>query len=221
MTGAVTGTVPPMEQLWNPPAVAEQTAAGWEISDRMDTARQVAVVVFVGLLFAGVGLAVALGAGSAFGWLFVAGGLFFVAVVGKQARIVSTWRPGRLAFSMWPLDLGGRHPGRFVRERRRGAVGSLVRLEARLELAEVVRYTVGTDTETDKEVVVTQPIEINGGAYGNRIEATLDVEIPADRPPSLDLDHNRIEWWVIIDFEDSNGTVDDSRFKLQVQAERR
>lgn len=210
-----------MEQLWNPPAVAEQTAAGWEISDRMDTARQVAAVVLFGLLFAGVGLAVALAAETAFGWLFVAAGVFVMILPARQARIVSGWHPGRLAFSIWPLDLGGRHPARFVRQRRRGTVGSMVRLEARLELAEVVRYTVGTDTETDKEIVLTQPLEITGGAYGDRIEATLEVAIPSDGPASLDLDHNRIEWWVIVEFEETNGTADDSRFKLHVEADRR
>lgn len=210
-----------MEQLWHPPAVAEQTGAGWALSDRLDTVRAVAVIVVVGVIFGGVGAAIAIGGGSAFGWIFVAVAVFLMGTLVRQARILSRWRPGQLTFSQWPLELGGRYSAQYARLRRRGSVGMISRLEARLELAEVVRYTVGTDTETDKEVVLTTPLQIHGAAHGDRLEATVEVEIPSDGPPSFDLHNNRIEWWVIIDFETTDGTEDDSRFKLAVEASRR
>lgn len=210
-----------MESLWNPPAKAEQSIEGWSISDRMDTTMAVAGIGFVGLLFGGVGVAIIVGGGSWFGLVFAGFGLLIILAMIRQARIVSRWRPGRLIFSEWPLEIGGSHQARYVRESRGGPIGTLNRIEARLELAEVVRYTVGTDTETDKEVVMTVPLESAGGVHGDRIEATLDVEIPGDGPPSLDLNNNRVEWWVILELDLSDAIDDDSRFKIQVATERR
>jgi len=194
---------------------------GWAITDRIDTGKAVLGVGIVGLVFGGVGVAIIVGAGSWFGLVFAGFGLIIVLALTRQARIVSRWRPGRLIFSEWPLQLGASYQARYVRESRRNPIGSLNRIEARVELAEVVRYTVGTDTETDKEVVMTTPLDITGGAYGDRIEATVEVEIPADGPPSLDLDNNRVEWWVIVELDLSDAIDDDSRFKVQVEAEKR
>lgn len=210
-----------MESLWNPPATAEQSMEGWSISDRIDTGKAVLGLGIVGLVFGGVGVAIVVGAGSWFGLLFVGFGLLIMLGMTRQARIVSRWRPGRLIFSEWPLQLGGSYQARYVRESRRGPIGSLNRIEARLELAEVVRYTVGTDTETDKEVVMTTPLDVTGGAFGGRIDATIEVEIPADGPPSLDLNNNRIEWWVIVELDLSDAIDDDSRFKVHVEAKKR
>ena len=193
----------------------------WTITDRIDTGKAVLGVGIVGLVFGGVGVAIIVGAGSWFGLVFAGFGLIIVLALTRQARIVSRWRPGRLIFSEWPLQLGASYQARYVRESRRNPIGSLNRIEARVELAEVVRYTVGTDTETDKEVVMTTPLDITGGAYGDRIEATVEVEIPADGPPSLDLDNNRVEWWVIVELDLSDAIDDDSRFKVQVEAEKR
>lgn len=194
---------------------------GWALSDRMDTGKALVAIGAFGLLFGGVGVAIIVAAGSWFGLLFAGFGLFMMIALTRQARVVSRWRPGRLIFSEWPLELGGRYQARYVREARRGPIGSMNRLDGRLELAEVVRYTVGTDTETDKEIVLTTPLEVTGGAYGDRIEATVEVEIPGDGPPSLDLDNNRVEWWVVLDLDMTDAIDDDSRFKLQVQAEHR
>ncbi len=210
-----------MESLWNPPAVPDRSAEGWVLSDRMDTRKAVAGIIGFGALFGGIGVAIVIGAGSWIGLVFAGFGLLLVGGMTRQARIVSRWHPGKLSFSEWPLWPGGSFQARYVREARRGPVGALQRIDARLELAEVVRYTVGTDTETDKEIVMTLPLEITGDAMGERIEATIDVEIPNDGPPSLDLDNNRVEWWVIVDLDMADEIDDDSRFKVHVNAERR
>ena len=210
-----------MESLWNPPAEPEQSLEGWVLADKMDTRLAVVGIGAFSLLFIGVGVAIVIGAGSWFGLLFAGFGLIFGLTLTRQARVVTRWKPGRLAFSNWPLELGGSYNARFLRQARRGQIGMMENLEARLELAEVVRYTVGTDTKTDKEVVMSIPLEISGGAYGDRIEGTIDVEIPADGPPSLDLNHNKVEWWVIVDIDMTDAIDDDSRFKLAVEASRR
>ncbi len=210
-----------MESLWNPPAEPEQSLEGWVLADKMDTRLAVLGIGAFSLLFIGVGLGIVIGAGSWFGLFFAGFGLIFGLALTRQARVVTRWQPGRLAFAQWPLELGGSYTARFSRTARRGQIGMLQNIEARLELAEVVQYTVGTDTETDKEVVLTVPLEVTGGAYGDRIEGSIDIEIPADGPPSVDLNHNKIEWWVIVDMDLSDAIDDDSRFKLAVEASRR
>lgn len=116
------------------------------------------------MVFAGVGTAIIVFGGSWFGLLFIGFGVLMVMAMTRQARVVSRWRPGQLTFSEWPLELGGSYQARYVRQARRAPIGSVDRIDARLELAEVVRYTVGTDTQTDKEVVLTVPLARAVGA---------------------------------------------------------
>jgi hypothetical protein len=68
---------------------------------------------------------------------------------------------------------------------------------AELVCQEWVRYTVGTTTRTDTDDVVRLRASTPGRVVPDGVEAVFELTIPVDiGGPTLQLDNNRVGWWL-------------------------
>ena len=136
----------------------------------------------------------------------------------RKLMIMLCFGPGKLILSKWPLHLGGKTEVRFVRNIRGRA--TIERLEARLVCTEVVSYKARRKTRTAREVVWEQELPITMNMTSDSIiEATSNICIPLDSPPSLSVRRNQIVWSVEVKAYVANFPDTTSSFTLVVRPE--
>ncbi len=210
---------------------AERRPEGFVLRDLGDTpGAALAMMGFAGvfmvipLLVGVVFLFVSISQGSGFsgviafiviGVFLLVGAAIFRAGFGKY-QTTRQWEPGELTAPVWPVPLGRPVELRF-RRLARSADPSGVTLVGRLVLRESVTFRQGTDTRTVTEDVALYPLDVTMQLSNTPgLAADLTVTVPRDAPPSFELPHNRLQWWVELD---PVGGGDDSRFKLWVRPE--
>ncbi len=174
----------------------------------------VGIIILFGTRSQGSAFPAVIGFGMA-GVFLLVGAAIFTAAFGKL-RITRQWEPGELISPIWPVPLGTPVDVRFRRLARR-ADPTGVDLTGRLVLRESVTFRQGTDTRTVTEDVAVFPLDVTmqlSNAPG--VAAAFTVTVPADAPPSFELEHNRLQWWVELE---PVADGDDSRFKLWVRPE--
>lgn len=137
--------------------------------------------------------------------------------LGLAIHEMRRWEPLELHFAEWPLRLGSSTPVRVVRRARQRVPDADYTLEAELECTESARYTVGTDTRTDTDVVHRDLINIVGALRDRTFEAGFVLDIPAHRgAPTMDLGNNDVEWTLDVDVHELSRLMAMMAFTLEV-----
>ncbi|MEM1170772.1 MAG: hypothetical protein AAGJ08_17255 [Cyanobacteria bacterium P01_H01_bin.35] len=110
---------------------------------------------------------------------------------------------GELFLPEYPLKLGSSYEIRYRRPLRSGVtLNRNSEFKVQLVYSEVVTHGIGSDEETKEHIILEQPL-INQIVPGDAkaIEFTKSIEIPQKSIPSLELEHNRIWWRIVVVLE--------------------
>lgn len=133
----------------------------------------------------------------------------------KLVRVRRAWQPSRLILSDWPLLLGGTTRAWFARPPS-GAGATPPPASARLVLRESATYDVGTSTRTATHDVRTIPLGFTPAEVDGTGGFWLELRIPADGAPTIQLGSNLVEWIVEVDLESTGRPSTTSRFTVLV-----
>lgn len=150
--------------------------------------------------------------------IFCLVGLVLLAILVRQGVIASQFKPGELTVSAWPLRLGDDLNVVF----RRGVRGNIEvrQVQAKLVCTEVVRYRVGTDTHTAREVVWEEQLPTPALTPGaNGVECYWRIHLPDDGPPSFETNNNTVVWSVDVRLHNQLFPDAQSSFSLLVLPE--
>ncbi len=107
------------------------------------------------------------------------------------------WRTPEFHIDRWPLELGGRPTITYRLRPKRPSNLPPAPVELSISCTEVVRYSVGSESRTDRATVYRQQATATGEVTADGFEATFDMAIPVDAgAPSLDLGSNDITWHI-------------------------
>jgi len=129
--------------------------------------------------------------------------------------------PAEIIFPNYPLSLGEEAAIIYRRRLRSGkAILDSGTFNASLTCTEEVRYTVGTDTSTDREIVLTRKVpEVLIPAYEPAIDIIFRFKIPIGAAPSFQASSNKIIWKIMVDINLPRLAHDSSEFLVEVQPE--
>ena len=160
------------------------------------------VCVIFGLIFAGVGIGVAIGAGAEFGvFAMIFGGVFALfGVAALIAGIVQMMAASRLApptvtISVQPLYLGESFHGELVQQVKKHA--NINAVTVKLICREWVQYRQGTDTHTDTLDVISEEftLDVSGELHPpDSIAGDFEFMVPDNAMHSFRAADNRINW---------------------------
>lgn len=171
----------------------------------------VAAVVGIGFFF------LAVGASTAIALIGVA-----IAVVGGialayAARENGRWEDLELVLSEWPLPMGTPVAAQLVRRAKRPVPDQSIAVTGDVICRETVRYQQGTSSRTDRETVCRIPISVTGEVSNGTFTAAFPLLVPLDQgAPTLNLEHNEIDWRLELDFAELSPLMRDVSFDLKV-----
>jgi len=107
------------------------------------------------------------------------------------------WQTPEFHIDRWPLELGGQPTITYRLRPKHQPSLQPAPVELTIECTEEVRYSVGTDTRTDRATVYQHRATATGEVTAAGFEATFLIAIPLDAgAPTLDLGSNDITWRV-------------------------
>ncbi len=142
-----------------------------------------------------IGLATLLATRAVFPLILTAVGLVVLVFLLPRFLEFRRWHTPEFHIDRWPLELGGQSTIVYRLRPKQQPSLQPAPVELAIECAEEVRYTVGTDTRTDRATVYRHEATATGEVTASGFEATFRLAIPLDAgAPTLDLGSNDITW---------------------------
>lgn len=203
-----------------PKIKADRSGSGAHLIDKGDGMSS----LFPPLIIGGIaGIVIAIFCMGVLGPQFVAAILGVVALIAgysflRRFKVYKALCPGELFVQQWPLRRNESIRIRYLRLIKTSATVQSV--TARLQCVESATYQQGTDTRTVTETVYTADLEeVEREGDLDKIQVDWQLEIPAYKPPSLDVYRNEIRWSVVVALNFNEIPEDDSTFALLVGPE--
>lgn len=201
---------------------------GAVVEDRSDT-RGGALMVGLGLLPLGFGVAMLLLGSTVLGLVFIAGAAYMLFIGGRSLFVRSKWSNPQLHLpSTSPLRLGDDVIARFRRTANRAETAAGAVVTAWLTCSEAATYTTSSGTGSNRttsrktvtNVLYRADVATTPFIDGATVEADLRVIVPVfEAPPSMDLASNDIIWRLDVRIEAPNGPDDTASFVVTVAPE--
>jgi hypothetical protein len=115
-----------------------------------------------------------------------------------------------------PLYLGGAMAAQFHRSGGTRRAHRSPRLTADLVCDEQVTYRQGTDNHTVTEEVYRTELTVHHDPESNTAAGRIEIEVPVDVAPSLDLRHNKIIWSVRVRVQVPGVPEDTGKFPVTI-----
>lgn len=191
----------------------EQTAAKVIVNNKNDWL----MIVGIGAILL---LLLSIPAVLSIGWTIAALLLAIIVFVLIRSRLVETWTWSNpeAHFYSWPLTLGSQTRVDYVRKRRRGtASGGSIKGWAAVTCTEVVTYSVGTDTRTEKATAFVDRFDVAGQSANGVARVPFMVSIPIHAgAPSMSVRCNEIKWDLAARLCGMTSRGSDAAFQLTV-----
>jgi hypothetical protein len=114
-----------------------------------------------------------------------------------------------------PLRLGGVAVARFQQQGTK-RIFATWEVEAELEGSEHVSYQQGSTVSRATRTIYHCALTVKPDDTARGVSARIDIDVPLDAPPSLSLNHNRIQWWVRVRVRCPSVFFDQSKFLVTV-----